>query len=107
MNRITVIVGISIIVAGAVLIGNGFLERDIYENCLKWLEEHYMDTGTSVPLQCQSDQSPTFFLAGLLTKIVGIVILLLGLNGLPLLPSFNPQPQCNHHPTLDREEITR
>lgn len=94
MNRITVIVSVSIIVVGAALIGNGFLEKGIYENCLKWLNEHYnMDTGTSVPFQCQSDQSSTFFLAGLLTKLAGIIILLLGLKGLPLRPSFNPRPQ--------------
>lgn len=91
MNRITAIVGVSIIALGAVLVGKGFFDRTAFENCLRWLDEHYkMDTGVSVPIQCQSDESPIFFLTGLLVKAVGIAILVLGMKGVPLLPSFNP-----------------
>jgi len=93
VNRTTVVVGFSIIAAGTALIGIGFSEKSTYENCLRWLEEHYMNTGISVALQCQSDQSPTFLSAGLLTKTIGIIVLLLGVKGLPLLPSFSPQRQ--------------
>jgi hypothetical protein len=102
VNRITVAVGIAIVAAGAILIGKGFFEKNTYENCLRWLEGHYMDSGTSVPMQCQSDQSQTFFLAGLLLKAIGSIVLLLGLKGLPLLPSLNSEPQKenNHHQTF-------
>lgn len=91
MNRATAKVGISLIVAAAVLVTMGFLEWFAHENCMELIKAFERGESNVLPA-CPPEPSGKFLIAALPVGIGGAVILVMGIKNRSLLPSPRPHP---------------
>lgn len=84
MNKTSVKVGISIIIAGAVLAGLGLVIKIRHDGCLERIRAFERGASNVTPL-CPADDSVPFFLAALPVMIIGILVLVLAIKDAPVL----------------------
>ncbi|AFU58937.1 hypothetical protein Ngar_c20050 [Candidatus Nitrososphaera gargensis Ga9.2] len=90
MNKTTVLVGISFIVAAVVLVTMGFLEWFAHENCMEIIRAFERGESNVLPA-CPPEPSGKFLIAALPVGIGGAVILVMGVKNRSLLSSPKPQ----------------
>ena len=92
MNKTTVKVAISFIIAASVLATIGFLEWFGFENCMDRIRAAERGESGVTPL-CPADPQWRFLLVALPVGIVGIAILAIGVKDRSLLPSSKRQSE--------------
>jgi hypothetical protein len=86
VNKVTLTIGVSIIMAAVALATWGLLEKVAYEYCLEMIRAFERGESNITP-QCRADESGKFLFPAWPVGIVGIVVLIMGIKDLPLLSS--------------------
>lgn len=90
MNRTAIRVGLFFIIAGTVFFGLALFEKNQFDYCMGMIEA--FERGENVPLPvCPPQPSDIGFYVGFPIQIGGIIILIVGIKGLPVIPSISRQ----------------
>jgi hypothetical protein len=90
MNKISIRLGLYIVIAGLILLGVNLLEKIPYDNCMGMISAFERGESNVLPV-CPPQPSGIGLYVGLPIQIVGIIILIAGVKDLPIIPSISRQ----------------
>lgn len=79
MNKTTVKVGISFVIAAGMLATIGFLEWFAHENCMEMIRASERGESSVTPL-CPADPQGRFFIVAMPVGAVGVVLVVMGIK---------------------------